>query len=461
VKPFVFLLVMGSVESRQAPASRNGPNSHLLLEGFDEEELNKVMPNQLDKQITGLLNKLQAPWLCDKSDGGIEGFLYKRQRKAPHNWKLYKFVLSGNNLYYYKNEKTKKPRGIISVSFISSKLKTSESQLLEIKNPEVSHQHFMVFSPNRLDMLCAQNDQDLEQWHTALDKVVRDHLTPEEVATREKYIQELLPLMAQKTSHDMERILIMIAELESSGFTPSRSRKEKTGNLFMMEEDDANNVSWIKYYFVLQDQCLYYYKTSKAPPKGIITLKFTQIQPETSPELQYCFRLTTPLSQFVLKAKHQVAMEDWVKALEDSKAGKKKDHKGEGEKDSLIAGDEFTDLNRMVELEITDGVSYGYTKKVQPQLTFTTPEGKTKTIKLNLGRTTIGRSDSCSIKVDDKKVSRSHAKIEINEHAAFVLDLGSGHGTKVNHHRIDKQLIKPGDTIKVGKTRLKFEAPKK
>jgi len=72
---------------------------------IDEQTLDKLMPDKLDKQITGLLGKLQEPWLCDKSEGTVEGYLYKRQRKLPHKWILYKFVLIGNNLYYYTNDK--------------------------------------------------------------------------------------------------------------------------------------------------------------------------------------------------------------------------------------------------------------------------------------------------------------------------------------------------------------------
>jgi hypothetical protein len=429
---------------------------------IDSHLLENDMPEatQLDKQITGLLGRLQEPWHCNKADGGVEGYLYKRQRKAPHRWRLYKFVLSGNNLYYYTNDKSKKPRGIISVSYITPKLPTTEEQLLEIKNAEVSTTHIKVFSPNRLDLLCAMTNAEMDKWHAALDSVVKDNLRPDEIASRDKTLQELMPLLAQKTSHDIERILAMISELEQSGFASVRAKKEKTGNLDMLTEDAEGNNTWTKYYFVLQNQCLYYYKTSKAPPKGIITLKFTQIATETAPDMQNCFRLTTPLSQFVLRAKHAVAMEEWVTALANSKAGKKPVKSGEGERANLLGDDEFSDLSTMQELSIQDG-SYGYHKKLIPQVVFIGLDGKPKVFKLQLGSNVIGRSDSSQVKVDDKKVSRSHCKIEVTENAAVLLDLGSGHGTKVNRARVDKQVIKPGDVIKVGKTKLKFDVVKK
>ncbi len=53
----------------------------------------------------------------------------------------------------------------------------------------------------------------------------------------------------------------MIAELEHSGFAKGKVKKDRTGNLDMWLEEDND---WAKYYFILQNQCLYYYKTSKA-----------------------------------------------------------------------------------------------------------------------------------------------------------------------------------------------------
>jgi len=430
----------------------------------DDVELESMVPgDKLDKLITGLISRLQVPWHSDKNDDGtVEGFLYKRQRKMPHAWKLYKFVLAGNNLYYYTNEKAKKPRGIISVSYISSKVPTSEEQLLEIKQSEVSSHHVRVFSPNRLDTLCAMTNAEMDKWHAALDRVIKENLPQDEIEKREKALQEVSPLLAQKSSQDIERIMVMLTELEHNGFGAGKMKKEKTGNLDMLIEDENGGNEWVRYYFVLQNQCLYYYKTSKAPPKGIITLKFSQITTESAPEFQNCFKLVTPLSTFVLRAKHAVALEEWVSGLLNSKAGKKPAAKETGgEKSGLLKDDEFTDLGRISELEIQDGVNYGYHKKVIPQVLFVGIDGKPKVCKLALGSNVIGRSDSSAIKVEDKKVSRSHCKIEVTESTAVLLDLGSGHGTKVNRAKVDKQVIKPGDVIKVGKTKLKFDVVKK
>ncbi len=60
-----------------------------------------VSGNQLDKQISTLLGRLQAPWVSDRTDNRQEGWMYKRQNKAPHKWVMFRIVLNGNNLYYF------------------------------------------------------------------------------------------------------------------------------------------------------------------------------------------------------------------------------------------------------------------------------------------------------------------------------------------------------------------------
>lgn len=434
---------------------------------YDEEMhgmLDKAMPNRLDKQVSTLLTRLQAPWNCDRTDNHMMGYLYKRQRKVPHKWVLFRVILNGNNLYYYNDSTSKRPRGIVSISFISQKMPTTEAHLLEINNPEVSKNHLMVFSPNRLDLFAAPTNEDLDKWYLAISKVINESLTSQEVNFRENVLQELMPLLSQKSSQDVEKIIIMIAELEHSGFVKGRVKKERTGNLEMWLEDEE---IWVKFYFVLQNRCLYYYKTSKAPPKGIITLRFTTtVECEGPGGEAYCFKLQTPLSAFTLRAKHQVAMEEWVDAIELIKSGKKREtpnNKGKAkfDNDEGLLGSEFQDISRMSDMAL-DEPSAGYHKKQLPTIVYETPEGKKKTVKLPIGTTVIGRSESSAICLEDKLVSRSHAKIEVSTDIAVISDLGSGHGTRVNHHSLkSRTVLRHDDSIKVGKTRLKFLVTKK
>lgn len=62
----------------------------------------------------------------------------------------------------------------------------------------------------------------------------------------------------------------------------------------------------------------------------------------------------------------------------------------------------------------------------------------------------IGRKPDCDIVLDDRSVSRNHARFEQTQDAYSITDLGSSNGTFVNGQRIQKAILKPGDQIRMG-----------
>lgn len=74
------------------------------------------------------------------------------------------------------------------------------------------------------------------------------------------------------------------------------------------------------------------------------------------------------------------------------------------------------------------------------------------------GRSRIGRSEESEIVLLDPGVSRAHAVVEVNGAAAMVRDLGSTNGTFVNGRRVEGEALRDGDELRVGSTRLRFEA---
>ncbi len=67
----------------------------------------------------------------------------------------------------------------------------------------------------------------------------------------------------------------------------------------------------------------------------------------------------------------------------------------------------------------------------------------------------IGRLASAHLHLDDEKVSRIHAVIEVAQSGEFnVIDMGSAEGTFVNSQKINKAALKAGDEIRLGDTRL-------
>jgi pSer/pThr/pTyr-binding forkhead associated (FHA) protein len=58
--------------------------------------------------------------------------------------------------------------------------------------------------------------------------------------------------------------------------------------------------------------------------------------------------------------------------------------------------------------------------------------------------------------VGDDTVSRYHCKIIQEDNAYVLVDLGSTNGTFINRVRIREGFLKPGCTVHLGQTELKF-----
>ena len=71
-------------------------------------------------------------------------------------------------------------------------------------------------------------------------------------------------------------------------------------------------------------------------------------------------------------------------------------------------------------------------------------------------RISIGRRPYHDIAIDNLAVSGDHAAIEREGHRLVVEDAGSTNGTKVNGQTVEKQPLKNGDVIEIGKYHLKY-----
>lgn len=69
----------------------------------------------------------------------------------------------------------------------------------------------------------------------------------------------------------------------------------------------------------------------------------------------------------------------------------------------------------------------------------------------------VGRDDTEDIQIYDQGVSRKHAEIFRVGEMYFIRDLGSKNGTYVNGERISEELLRAGDTIRIGAAILEFE----
>jgi len=66
----------------------------------------------------------------------------------------------------------------------------------------------------------------------------------------------------------------------------------------------------------------------------------------------------------------------------------------------------------------------------------------------------VGRDETCTLVLDDQKVSRRHATIERRGDCVVVTDLGSSNGTYVNGERVSTAVLRGGEQVQFGDTIL-------
>lgn len=74
---------------------------------------------------------------------------------------------------------------------------------------------------------------------------------------------------------------------------------------------------------------------------------------------------------------------------------------------------------------------------------------------LSAGTLTIGRAADNAIRLNDKTVSKHHARLVTYFSATYIEDLGSTNGTYFKDKRIHMQVLQPGDVLSIGKYQLK------
>ena len=79
-----------------------------------------------------------------------------------------------------------------------------------------------------------------------------------------------------------------------------------------------------------------------------------------------------------------------------------------------------------------------------------------KEVQLTKDRTTLGRRPYNDIVIDNLAVSGEHAVMQMSGSDVFLEDLNSTNGTYVNGKAIKKQQLQNGDTVEIGKYKIKF-----
>ncbi|MEO8889166.1 MAG: DUF3662 and FHA domain-containing protein [Jatrophihabitantaceae bacterium] len=75
---------------------------------------------------------------------------------------------------------------------------------------------------------------------------------------------------------------------------------------------------------------------------------------------------------------------------------------------------------------------------------------------LRHGSNVVGRGTDADLQLLDQGISRRHLDIQYDGNFATAYDLGSTNGTAVNGHEVGSQVLRHGDVIRVGHTRLVY-----
>ena len=79
-----------------------------------------------------------------------------------------------------------------------------------------------------------------------------------------------------------------------------------------------------------------------------------------------------------------------------------------------------------------------------------------KDVQLTKDRTSLGRRPYNDIVIDNLAVSGEHAVLQMSGNEVFVEDLNSTNGTYLNGKAVKKQQLSNGDTVEIGKYKIKY-----
>jgi pSer/pThr/pTyr-binding forkhead associated (FHA) protein len=78
-------------------------------------------------------------------------------------------------------------------------------------------------------------------------------------------------------------------------------------------------------------------------------------------------------------------------------------------------------------------------------------------IRLDVEPVTVGRSSSCTVRLEDPRVSARHAHFQFTERGVLVTDLGSTNGILVDGHRVQEQMrVTTTAMVTVGRTSFRL-----
>lgn len=192
-----------------------------------------------------------------------------------------------------------------------------------LERQEGSH-CFKVYTADSIFIFQAESSEDRKRWVEAIQNALKKEFTPAMWQAKQESARELQPLYREQFVFSLDKHKFVLNSLHSTGLLADVSvlrskNKEKSGVLSIETKDSFGGSVWTDYFLVLLEGVLYYFAHSSASiPKGFVALKYAHVSlvgPMLSDD-EFVFRITTPLRTLCLRAKHAVALAEWIAVLE-------------------------------------------------------------------------------------------------------------------------------------------------
>ena len=401
---------------------------------LEDKDLLKKEQVDLIRRVAAPLRSTQEIPLDQHAPESVSGYCLCQNRFG--RWKRYFVELRGTQLVLKTlkkgSQEAQRVKTVMDVRFVTfNPLTIMEKEAITAANLSTDcMERFRIFNEERTRVIVPASNGDFDMWSSALHSLLETHLSPEDLEERRNIAREVEPMYERHLEYLARKGDLILKALSNVGFLENEKKNCIRQGVMKMRNESGE---WRKTFLLLKPFGATYHESGKSYKKGFINLKLARI--ETGSKSDRRFKIITPMATYSFKARHEVDAKDWIAALTAAAQG---EMSYSGSRDAI---DEL------------DNVHVAPYKK--PFVAF-----KGKKYKLVADSVVIGRSSACTIVVaDDKKVSREHCKIEKHGEGKWVVsDMGSNSGTLLNGKKVTRHILKPGDVIEVGSSRILFKA---
>lgn len=278
----------------------------------------------------------------------------------------------GTYLIRYSDDKATKGTAIFPTfahgieSIVEGAQDVSKEFIADMENRGSS---FYLYTPTRTMTLYAANLDEQKKWLAAINESIKEAYSADEVKAKETAQAAMRPLLLDQATIQFKRMNVILSNLRAAGFVAEQDKvkSKKKGYLEfqrvefedeqfyadLLTDEKPEEAQFSKMYCVLRsDQTIVYGATeheAKSDPEGIISLNHLHVVLDTDTiekTGKMVFSLVTPLRTFVMKAAHQVALEEWLRAI--IKVTAKLDDKG----NTLAALNELSAIEAVADVDL-------------------------------------------------------------------------------------------------------------